>query len=113
MTYEVRRADFQSAIEAGLTAAGDLLTEAEREALRKVGREASSVGINFDSCPLTQAGLFDDTNTNGSWETADARRDDYAGARGYDSKGGWVFVNAYDQAILSLTSLSASKIDII
>lgn len=79
----IRRTTLIAAIEAGIDAAPGLW-EYERSALRKVGLEATTLGGNFDACPLTQAGLYDDP-------------DDPYGFTGPLARPRWDFVLGYDR----------------
>lgn len=59
MNSTITRADFVAAIQAGITAAGGLLTEPERDALRQVAVSAKHTGHSFSTgCPWSQAGLW-------------------------------------------------------
>lgn len=49
----------QLAIERGIDSAPSLSAE-NREKLREVGRTAAKVGVNFEACPMTLAGLVTD-----------------------------------------------------
>lgn len=60
MSQTITRCQFRAAIERGI-AACDALPYSLISDLRRVGREAQTVGLNFDSgpgCPLTQAGGY-------------------------------------------------------
>jgi hypothetical protein len=92
--FEVSREDFASAVAAGIAAAldkGAPLSAAQR--LRDVAREDTLVGLNYEGCPLTLAGLYQ------QWEKS--RK---------DSKGmpEWAreFVRTYDDAICALGAFS-------
>ena len=90
--FGVGRADFQQAISAGIAAAFEKGAPISAAcALRDVGRTATVVGLNYEGCPLTLAGLYE------PWVTSGASIPTWASR----------FVWAYDDAIGKLGAFDA------
>ena len=59
----ITRQEFKVCIEAGIAAAGDDFSDADRENLRNYAATASSFGLNFSTyCPMHTCGFVPDTD---------------------------------------------------
>lgn len=91
---DITRTEFRTAVAAGVAAAHRVgMPPGELVKLLRVGRTATLVGINFEACPLTLAGLYEyeqDGNGNGG--------EGYLGHQ----PGSRAFVDAYDSALIEL-----------